>query len=502
MLEEQKENNIMSQRYRVEKAIDQAIGRRILSTCWLFAGLGISILQMLLLAQAWSLNQQAFVPACLASAWVLGAVLSMRLRADARLWGSSLVLCVLLWLGGNRFISWQITTFLLPLGMWHLCTLASLAFLLGTISSAWLSQHRLWSPAGEQVTLARALVGTTAGLFVVWVLPAWAGLLGLICVMPLLAFDVWFASRAPQPGEPGVVEAWVAKYWRPDLRPLRLSTASLPRNWWWSYLVERARESKGYVLLTLLASCAAVILGGVWGAVPTAFAGGMFETHELDKLGWLLGGQIFALVIGVYWFRAARGVVGFPERMLPSSWQSRARTISLLMLVVMGGSLVMLGLPFLQAPWWLAITLASYTLAAAIWGILLPRLRPSVGTLVFAQRHLLLGRGMGQTDTLKLAHGRAQEERVTRLFITAEGIFIAVFTPVVGWLIDVYGSFDRVLIIAGQCFLLGLTLVALISVVRSLKHPQRWQLARKAFGGRAALSWRPGYSHVRPGLAW
>ena len=31
----------MSQRYRVEKAIDQAIGRRILSTCWLFAGLGM-----------------------------------------------------------------------------------------------------------------------------------------------------------------------------------------------------------------------------------------------------------------------------------------------------------------------------------------------------------------------------------------------------------------------------------------------------------------------------
>ena len=109
--------------------------------------------------------------------------------------------------------------------------------------------------------------------------------------MPLLVFDVRFASRAPQPEEPGVVEAWIAKYWLRDLRPLRLNAASLPRNWWWSYLVERARESKGYVQLTLLASSAAVILGGVWGVVPTAFAGGMLETHELDKLGWLLGGQ-------------------------------------------------------------------------------------------------------------------------------------------------------------------------------------------------------------------
>ena len=489
----------MSQGYRIEKAIDQTIGRRMLSTCWLFAGLGCSILQMLLLAQAWSLSQQAFVPACLASAWVLGALFGMRVRADARLWGSSLALCTLLWLGSTQFISWQITTVLLPSVMWHLFSLVALAFLLGTISTAWLSQRRLWSPAGEQVTLARALVGTTAGLFVVWVLPAWAGLLGLTCVMPLLAFDARFASRAPRPEETGVVEAWVGRYWRPDLRPLRLNAASLPRNWWWSYLVERTQESKGYVLLT---SCAAVILGGVWGAVPTAFAGGMLETHELDKLGWLLGGQIIALVVGVCWFRAARGVVGFPERLLPPSWQSRARSLALLTLVVMGSSLVMLGLPFLQAPWWLAVSLASYTLAAAVWGMLLPRLRPSIGTLVFAQRHHLLGQGMGLPDTLQLAHGRAQEERVTRLLVTAEGLLIAVFTSVVGWLIDLYGSFDRVLVIVGQCFLLGLILFALISVVRSLKHPQRWQFPRSSFREIPTLSWRPGYSHVRPGLAW
>jgi hypothetical protein len=500
MLEEQKEKAIMSQRYRVEKAIDQAIGRRILSTCWLLAGLGASTFQMLLLAQAWSLSQQAFVPACLASAWLLGALFGMRLRADARLWGSSLVLGILLWFGGTRFISWQTTTLLLPVGIVLLLALAVLALLLGTICSAWLTQRRLWSPAAERITLARALVGTTAGLFVVWVLPAWTGLIGLTCVMPLLVFDLRFARRAPQPGETGIVEAWVARYWRPDFRLLRLRTASLPWNWWWSYLVERAQESKGYLLLTGLSSSAAVILGGVWGAMPTAFAGGMLETHELNKLGWLLGGQIIALVIGVCWFRASRGVVGFPDRLLPPSWQSRALSFSLLMLVVMGGSLVTLGLPFLQAPWWLAVSLASYTLAAAVWGMLLPRLRPSIGTLVFAQRHLLLGQGMGLPDTLHLAHGRAQEERVTRLLMTAEGVLIAFFTPVVGLLIDFYGSFDRVLVIIGLCFLLGLTLLALISVVRSLKQPQRSWFARSAFRGRTARLWRPGYSHVR--LAW
>ncbi len=490
----------MSQRYRVEKAIDQAIGRRILSTCWLLAGLGCSILQMLLLAQAWSLNQQAFVPACMASAWVLGAVLGMRLRADARLWGSWLLLCTLLWLGGSRLVSWQTTTRVLPVEAAHLCTLAVLALLLGTISTAWLSQRRLWSPAGEQVTLARALVGTTAGLFVVWVLPSWAGLLGLLSVMPLLVFDMRCASRAPQSEAMGVVESWVNRNWQPESRQLRLHTASLPRNWWWSYLVERAQESKGYVLLTLLASSAAVILGGVWGAVPTAFAGGMLETHELDKLGWLLAGQIIALVIGVCWFRASRSVVGFPERLLPPSRQARAFTLALFMLVVMGGSLALLGLPFLQAPWWLAASLASYTLAAAVWGLLLPRLRPSAGTLVLSQRHLLLGQGRGLPDTLHVRYGRVQEERVTLLLMTAEGVLIACITPVVGWLIDIYGSFDRVLVLVGLCFLLGLTLLALVSVVRSLKQPQRIQFARSNFQKRAARAFRPGYSPVR--LAW
>jgi len=335
---------------------------------------------------------------------------------------------------------------------------------------------------------------------VVWVLPTWAALLGLLGVMQLLVFDMRFASRAPQPEETGVVEAWISRYWRPESRQLSLQTATLPRNWWWSYLVERAQESNGYVLLTLLASSAAVILGGVWGAVPTAFAGGMLEMHELDKLGWLLGGQIVALVIGVCWLKASRSVVGFPERLLPPSRQARALTLALWMLVVMGGSLVMLGLPFLQAPWWLAASLASYTMAAAVWSILLPRLRPSIGTLVFAQRHQLHGQSKGLLDTLHMRYGRAQEEHVTLFLITGEGVLIACFTPVVGLLIDVYHSFDRMLVIIGLCSLLGLTLLALVSVLRSLKHAQPSPLARSMFQKRTTRAFRPGYSSVR--LTW
>src|SRR5258708_34348982 len=156
----------MSQHYHVEKAIDPAIGRRLQGACWLLAGLGISTLQMLLLAQAWSLSQQALVPACMASAWMLGALCGVRVRTHARLWGNCLLLCVLLWQGGTRLASWQLT--LLPMAMWHMGALALLALVLGTISTAWLSQRRLWSPPGEQVRRTRTLVGTTGGLFVVW----------------------------------------------------------------------------------------------------------------------------------------------------------------------------------------------------------------------------------------------------------------------------------------------------------------------------------------------
>jgi len=488
----------MLQRYRVEKAIDQVIGMRIFSICWLFAGLGCSFFQMLLLAQTWSLNQQAFVPACMASAWVLGAVVGMRLRADARFWGSCLVFCALLWLAGIRLLSAHIS--LLPFVAIHLTTLAMLALLLGAISIAWLSQRREWSPAGERVTLVRALVGTTAGLFVVWGLPSWAGLLGLICVTPLLAFDMRYANRAPQPEETRVVESWVSRHWRPDLKPLRLSTASMHKNWWWSYLVERTRDSKGYVLLTLLASSVAVIMGGVWAVVPTAFAGSLLESHALDKLGWLLAGQFIALIIGMCVQRASRGVVGFPDRLLPSFWQSRTYLLALLMLVVIGGSLVTLGLPFLQAPWWLAMSLASYTLAAAIWGVLLPRLRPNTGALVLAQRHLLSGQGRSLPDTLHMRYDRAQDERMSRFLMTSEGMLIACFIPLVGWLIDVYSSFDRVLVLVGLCFLLGLTLLALFFVLRSLKYAPHPQVARSTFKKRTTRSFQPGYSPVR--LAW
>jgi hypothetical protein len=483
--------------------IDQVIGRRIFTLCWFCAGLGVSILQMQLLAQAWSVSRQALAPAYIVSAWVLGSLVGSRRRTTTRVWGGFLLACALLWIVGTRLVSWRIG--IVPTTWLSDGALILSAMFLGTISTAWLVEPRPWPEASERAALARGLLGTTAGLFTVWVLPTWAGLIALACLIPLLALDSRPAGRSSLPAIGSVVENWVSRYWNPERWQVLLEVRSQPRNWWWSYLATRAQDSRGYIPLTLLASGSAVILGAIWGAVPTPFAAGLAGTHELGKLGWLLAGQIVALAIGACCVLVARNMVGLPDRVVPPSWQARAFALALSMLVILAGSLVTLGLPFLQAPWWLAVSLASYTLAGAIWGFLLPRLRPNFTTLAVAQRHRWLGQDRGMTDPLHLAHGRAQEERVTRLLAIVEGMLIAFFTPVLGVLIDLYGSVDRVLVIVGLCFLLGLTLLALTSVLGSLKHPQRsvfGRFARSALRERPTRTFRPGYSLVRPGLAW
>ena len=488
----------MKRTHVTQHMIDAAIGSRIFTGCWFWAGLGTSILQMLLLKQAWLVSRQALLPACMASAWMIGSLVGSRLRVTARLWGGCLIACTLVFLLGPQLVSWRIahvSTALLNDG-----ALISIALLLGAISTAWLMQPRSWPAVGERTALARGLIGITVGLFMVWVLPTWAGQIALICLIPLMAVDCRPNGRSPLPAIGSVVENWVSRYWTREQWQLQLDGSALPRTWWWSYLVERARYSRGYVQLTLLASSCAVILGAVWGAVPTPFAAGLAGTHELGKLGWLLGGQIAALAISACSLLAARNVIGFPDRLVPTSWHARAYSLALSMLVILAGSLVTLGLPFLQAPWWLALSLASYTLAGAIWGLLLPRLRPSVITLVFAQRNLFLRTAGNLPDTLQLAHERAQEARLMRNVLTTEGILIALLTPVLGLLIDLYGSADRVLVLVGLCFLLVLTLSALTTVLKSLKHRERSPYALSTFGGRTARTWRPVSSPVR--LAW
>jgi hypothetical protein len=259
-----------------------------------------------------------------------------------------------------------------------------------------------------------------------------------------------------------------------DRWQLQLDRRALQRRWWWSSLRERSLDSQGYLPLSLIASGIAVILGGVWGAVPTPFAASLGATHTLDKLTWLLGGQLVILALGTGLLCAARNVIGFPDRLLPMSTQARVLTLALLMPMGMAGGLVALGLPFLQTPWWLAVSLASYTLAGAVWGILLPRLKPAFRTMVAAQRHLSLGQNAGLLDSLQLAHGAAREACVNRLFATVEGVLMALFMPLIGWLIDQSRSVDIVLVMVGLVFALGLA-CSLLVLGASFRQPARTQ---------------------------
>jgi hypothetical protein len=466
-----------------QRTMDLVVSRRIFNTCWISASLGISIVQMRLLAQTWQISSHALVPACLVSTWTFGSLIGMRVPSAPRTCGSSYLACTLLWLASPSLVSWHLPLGMVPPALVSIVVLALVALVLGASSTSWLAQQRPWPSATERTVLMRSLVGLTIGLVVAWMLPAFAGLIALTCCLPLFALDFFLSSRAPLPIQGGVAASWVGRYWNTDRWQLQLDRRRLPRYWWWNALGERPQASRWYLPLPLLASGVAVMLGSVWGAVPTLFAAGLAATHTLDKLAWLLGGQLVILVLGTGFLFAARNVIGFPDRLLPLSRQSRVRSLALAMPVGMEAGLVALGLPFLQTPWWLALSLASYTLAGAVWGMLLPRLRPGLGVVVSAQRHLLLGRRIGLPDSMQLASGRACEVRARLLLTTFEGVLIAVITPLSGWMIDWLGSVDDVLVMVGLVFVLGLGCFA-------LGHALFYVCAHRLAHTRAALTWQ------------
>ncbi len=94
-----KEYPVMSTSSAHQHVMDLLVARRVFNTCWFSASLGISILQMRLLAQAWQASQLALVPACLMSLWTLGSLIGMRLPKSSRVWGFATLAGALLWLG-------------------------------------------------------------------------------------------------------------------------------------------------------------------------------------------------------------------------------------------------------------------------------------------------------------------------------------------------------------------------------------------------------------------
>jgi hypothetical protein len=418
---------------------DTAVRGRILNGCWLLAAAGISIAQMRLLAQAWHQDQHAAQTACVVSAWLIGALLggiannalSRRSAPPAIIWGVAFLGSALAWRTWVQAIGLSSVPHLIPGLAEGALTLMGMALLLGLLSALWLGQQRSWVAVGERAPLFRNAACPTFGLVMVWCYPNESDLVGLVCLLPLLSLDLFTLSFTPRISWSGMTGTLLAGRADPARwLPLRLERPGRMRGWWRTYLVQR-----GYIIHALLASGTAILLGGLWSALPTPFAGALAQTGETNKLIALLAGQVAALAVGTLLLNRSRSLIGIPERLIPPSLHTLAWRLAWLSLVGLAFGLVLLGLPILQAPLWLGVSAWIYTLALTTWGILLPRLRPSITTEVFAQRHLAFAQGRVMRSGY-LAYEQALENRVNLVLSTGEGLMTAACAPAVGLLID------------------------------------------------------------------
>ncbi len=419
--------------------LDTAMRGRILNGCWLLAAAGISIAQMRLLAQAWHQNQHAAPTACVVSAWLIGVLLggivtnALRRHAapPAILWGTAFLGSALAWRTWASAISHSSTSPLMSDLVARTLPLIGIALFLGLLSSLWLGQQRSWAAVGERAPLFRNAACPTFGLVIVWCYPNGSNLVGLACLLPLLSLDLITLSLTPRISWSGMTGTLLAQRADPARwLPLRLERPARMAGWWRTYLVQR-----GYTVHALLASGTAILLGGLWSALPTPFAGGLAETGEINKLIALLAGQVAALAVGTWLLSRSRSLIGIPDRLIPLTLQTLAWRLAWLSLVGISFGLVLLGLPQLQEPFCLGVSAWIYTLALTTWGILLPRLRPSITTEVFAQRHLAFAHGRVMRSGY-LAYEQALEDRVNLVLSTGEGLMIAACAPAVGLLID------------------------------------------------------------------
>jgi len=419
--------------------LDTTMRGRILNGCWLSAAAGTSIAQMLLLSQAWRQNHHAAPSACVASAWLIGALIggvvhnALRRRSapPAIAWGVAFLGSAVGWRTWAPPVSHSSVPPLMPDLVAGTLPLLGMAFLLGLLSSLWLGQQRSWAAVGERAVLFRNAACLTFGLVIVWCYPTGSDLVGLVCLLPLLSLDLLTSSFNPRISWTGMTGTLLAQRADPACwLPLRLERQPRMADWWRTYLVHR-----GYAVHTLLATGSAILVGAVWSAIPTPFAGGVAETGEINKLISLLAGRLGALAVGAWVLNRSRSLVGAPDRLVPLTLRALAWRLVWLSLALMAVSLVLLGLPHLQRPWWLGISIGIYTLAATTCGVLLPRLRPSITTEVLAQRHLAFGRGRVMRSGY-LAYEQAIENRVNLVLSTGEGLMTVICAPALGLLID------------------------------------------------------------------
>ncbi len=451
--------------------LDTVVTARCVTGCWFLAAWGVAVFQAAFLAQTWNQYQRALPVACEASAWILGAVVGLRVSYALRraafpgaplLWGAAFVCCALGW--GFLIVPWLS---LHPSRGWGLLPVpvlvpATLALMLGVTSTCWLRHRRPWLRVGEFAQLSRGLMCLTLGLFIAWTFPAWAMLLGLVFLLPLLGLDLYPAARSPFSMRGGMVDALAQRSGGNPCAwlPLRLE---LRASWWWLAYLRRRR----YLPPTLLSTCLEVGTGAIWYAVPTPFAAHLVGTHQVWTLAWLVAGQLAALALGASLFGKSRGSIGAPDRLIPREREPRCWRLALFALFLMAASLALLGLPCFQAPWWLALSLALYTLVGGVWNILFARLRPPISTQASSLRHLRVF--VVDISSGQLAYERTLEERVTLILATWEGVLTALAAPLAGLLID-QTSVDSALVLIGLALFLLFAMI--LFALRFQRVPQ------------------------------
>jgi hypothetical protein len=444
--------------------LERAVRARVHAGCWISAAGGIAIVQMLLLSQGWHQGRLATPTACIASAWLIGALVAgqvtsaprVRVAPLAPVWGALFLCCAVAWRIWSRQQAAVSPSPSSAMAAVSLFPLLGAGLLLGLLSALWLSQPRAWANAGERSQLARQAACLTFGLVMAWRFLAFADLTALACVVPLLLLDPLTTLLDPRAGWRGVAASLLERQANPGLWPLlRLERRYTFSDWYRTYLRERK-----ITVATLLASGTTILVGAVWNTIPTPFAAGLARTGEMNKLLWLLAGQLGALATGAFLLTRGRGLLGSLDRLIPPPLRTIAWRLAWCSLALMACGLALLGLPSLQASWWLGLSLSLYTIAALAWGMLLPRLRPSIGTEISAQRHLAFGQGAVLRESY-LAYERAIEERVNRVLRTGEGILTAGAIPIAGLLID-HTTVDVALIVAGLtlAWFLGTVLIA------------------------------------------
>jgi len=159
--------------------LDTTMRGRILNGCWLSAAAGTSIAQMLLLSQAWRQNHHAAFAACVASAWLIGALIGGVVHNALRrgyappaiVWGTAFLGSAMGWQIWAPLLDHSGAPPLMPDLVARTLPLLGMALLLGLLSSLWLVQQRSWAAVGERAVLIRNAACLTFGLVIVWCYP-------------------------------------------------------------------------------------------------------------------------------------------------------------------------------------------------------------------------------------------------------------------------------------------------------------------------------------------